>query len=487
MPISVDGLDLAARWVLQALLDGMWRGAALTLGAALLIRAIPSAGAATRHAVWWAALALVVALPLLPGSPAAVAPGGADSITPAAVWTVPAPPGRWPLAVLALLAGVAALRLVRVAVGVFGVLRLKGSARPLRERAAGALAGAMDTAPPRGAAVRESARISTPVALGLGRPVVLLPVSLLDELTEEELLQVTLHELAHLRRRDDWGILAQRVLEALFWFHPAVRWICARLELEREIACDDAVVAATGSRGYAHCLTRLARLAVQARRAALAPGAAPGRSHLARRIGALLSPRRPASPRASLAGVALAAALLLGTAAGMQRLAPALELAVPRLGVPPLLRAALVRPAVSAPVFPVGAVGEPAAAAPAPPEDARLARLDAAAPEPRVVGGCGPGDCGGAGIVRSAATAPRAPRAERMARGPAPPLERPRQGRPGLEITVSLPGSPEMALRPSLGLPGEARDPGGWSRGFRLRVLGGGSRWRPHAALPARW
>lgn len=488
MPISVEGLDPAARAILQALLDGIWRGAALTLGVALLVRALPGAGAATRYAVWWAALALVALLPLLPVGPP-FAPESGVSAPPVAAWSVPAPPGHGPVLVLAILAAVAALRLGRVAVGVAGVLRLKRASRPLGDGAARALSRGLREELPRGAEVRESAQVSTPVALGLGRPVVLLPGPLLEELTEEELLQVTLHELAHLRRRDDWGILGQRVLESLFWFHPAVRWIGARLELEREIACDDAVVAATEGRGYARCLTRLARLAVEARRAALAPGAAPGRSHLARRIGALLSPRRPASPRASAPGLAVAVGLLLLATAGVQRLAPVLELELPRVALPPLLRAAVARPAAPADAVSLSAAQEAAATAAlrSPGEDERLARLDAMDPEPRVVAACGPAECGRTKILERAAPAPSAPRANRVARGPAPPLERaPRHG-PAVEITLSLPGSPETALRPSPGPLGAARDAGGWSRGFRLRVLGGGSRWRPHGTLPFRW
>jgi beta-lactamase regulating signal transducer with metallopeptidase domain len=68
-----------------------------------------------------------------------------------------------------------------------------------------------------------------------------------------------LHELAHLRRYDDWTNLAQKLVKALFFFHPAVWWIEKQVSLEREMACDDAVLAETASpRAYAECLAHLA-------------------------------------------------------------------------------------------------------------------------------------------------------------------------------------------------------------------------------------
>ena len=102
---------------------------------------------------------------------------------------------------------------------------------------------------------------------GLRRPSILIPARLLDELEEAELDQIGLHEAAHLARRDDYALLFQRVIEALFALHPVVRWIARQIDLEREIACDDLVVEATGRpRSYASCLTRVVELAEWASR-----------------------------------------------------------------------------------------------------------------------------------------------------------------------------------------------------------------------------
>jgi hypothetical protein len=81
----------------------------------------------------------------------------------------------------------------------------------------------------------------------------------MSELSLEELNQIVLHEVAHLRRWDDWTNLAQKIIRSLFFFHPAVWWIEKQVSLEREMACDDAVLATTARpRAYAECLTHLA-------------------------------------------------------------------------------------------------------------------------------------------------------------------------------------------------------------------------------------
>jgi Zn-dependent protease with chaperone function len=101
--------------------------------------------------------------------------------------------------------------------------------------------------------------VQVPTAIGLVKPAVILPSWILQELSPQELNQILLHELAHLRRRDDWTNLAQKLVKALFFFHPAVWWIERKISLEREMACDDAVVAETASpRAYAECLAHLA-------------------------------------------------------------------------------------------------------------------------------------------------------------------------------------------------------------------------------------
>ncbi len=104
--------------------------------------------------------------------------------------------------------------------------------------------------------VSDQARV--PAAMGFRHPVVVLPAWTLRDLPADRLRHILIHELAHIRRHDDWTNLVQKIARAVFFFHPAVWWIDARLSLEREMACDEAVLAATGNpRAYAGCLIDL--------------------------------------------------------------------------------------------------------------------------------------------------------------------------------------------------------------------------------------
>jgi hypothetical protein len=123
----------------------------------------------------------------------------------------------------------------------------------------------------RGAEVRVSEDVRVPTAVGFFKPLVVIPSWALQELSSSELNSVLIHELEHLRRWDDWTNLAQKILAAIFFFHPAVWWMDRKLALEREMACDDAVVAQTADRhAYAACLVRVAEKSLLRRGMALA-------------------------------------------------------------------------------------------------------------------------------------------------------------------------------------------------------------------------
>jgi uncharacterized protein (TIGR03435 family) len=81
-----------------------------------------------------------------------------------------------------------------------------------------------------------------PGVFGILRPVLLLPVSLVDRLSPPQLNAVIAHEMCHVRRRDNLTAAIHMVIQAVFWFYPPVSWIGARLMEERERACDEAVL-----------------------------------------------------------------------------------------------------------------------------------------------------------------------------------------------------------------------------------------------------
>jgi hypothetical protein len=115
----------------------------------------------------------------------------------------------------------------------------------------------------------------------------------LRQLSAEEIKVILLHELAHLRRRDDWTNLAQKIVKAVFFFHPAVWWIESRLTLEREMACDDSVLAQTASpRAYASSLISFAEKLQNARGLALAQSLVSRVCQMSLRVAHILDARR---------------------------------------------------------------------------------------------------------------------------------------------------------------------------------------------------
>ena len=90
--------------------------------------------------------------------------------------------------------------------------------------------------------VRSSAALLEPGVFGVLRPVLLLPEGITERLTPAQLNAVLVHEMCHVRRRDNLATAMHMVVEAVFWFHPLVWWIGARLMEERERACDEEVL-----------------------------------------------------------------------------------------------------------------------------------------------------------------------------------------------------------------------------------------------------
>jgi beta-lactamase regulating signal transducer with metallopeptidase domain len=353
--------------VLESILNGLLQGLALAAAVWLLLRLAPRANAATRYAVWTATLAAVVCLPWLGLAPAgagavsgSAAGAAAGSAGAAGLVLVLPPPGRWVLFPAAGWGLISLALLARVAWSYRAILRLKKEARPLdpayRERLERAIAG---YGLRRKVRLAESDAVAAPMAAGLSQPVILIPAGLAGHLSHDELEQVLMHEAAHLRRFDDWTNLAQKVLEAVFFFHPAVIWIGRKLNLEREIACDDWVVAATGNaRPYAACLTRLVELSRPGRSPQLAHGAVARKRQITRRVESLLSRRRNPSARFSAAATAAASGALVVAAAMAVQVSPVrvAEPAIPAIGSP---RAAV------APAMAYAKPPRPAPAAPA--------------------------------------------------------------------------------------------------------------------------
>jgi uncharacterized protein (TIGR03435 family) len=81
-----------------------------------------------------------------------------------------------------------------------------------------------------------------PGVFGVFRPILLLPEGIGARLNEAQLEAILAHELCHVRRRDNLTAAIHMAVQAVFWFHPLVWWLGARLVDERERACDEAVL-----------------------------------------------------------------------------------------------------------------------------------------------------------------------------------------------------------------------------------------------------
>jgi bla regulator protein blaR1 len=102
-----------------------------------------------------------------------------------------------------------------------------------------------------------------PGVFGIFRPVLLWPKSISERLDDSHLDAVLAHELCHVRRQDNLAAALHMLVEALFWFHPLVWWLGARLIEERERACDEAVIELGNQRHtYAESILKVCKFCV---------------------------------------------------------------------------------------------------------------------------------------------------------------------------------------------------------------------------------
>ncbi|HVO80637.1 MAG TPA: M56 family metallopeptidase [Terriglobales bacterium] len=307
MTPSLD-LNAIAQFSVQRMVDCLVGGLFLSLVAALLLRFARRQNSGTRFAVWFSVLGGIGVLAVFGGawvSGSGHVPSGALAARSAI--TIP---GSWALYLFLTWISIAAAGLVRVGLGLWHLYDLRKTCteldperlNPLLQETIARHAGA------RSALLCVSDRVQAPTAIGFFQPAVVLPAGLMEELSAAELQPVLLHELAHLRRWDDWTNLLQKIVKALLFFHPVVWWIEPRISLEREMACDDAVLAETANpRAYAQCLVHLAEKNLLKRGVALAQAAVNRIGQTSRRVAQILDVNRPSATRVWKPAVALVA------------------------------------------------------------------------------------------------------------------------------------------------------------------------------------
>jgi beta-lactamase regulating signal transducer with metallopeptidase domain len=333
-----------ARLITLTLLHFLWQGAAIAILLVAVVELWRVRSVQRRYVCSLAALSLMI---VLPGATFGwLAAQGADFTAPAVSAQDQRPPrfsaqsvasqdgivpntSAWldtlqPYAFAVWLLGVALLA-GRLAAGAVGVWQLRRGLMPLPpevEVVADRLRRKMGWGSDRSRRVLPlvalSRRVSEAVALGIVRPLVLLPAAWASEMPPAMLEAVIAHELAHLARRDLLVNLLQRIVETLLFYHPAVWWLSRRLRIERELCCDEQAIAVTGRRleyvqALAHVAQRGTRVELQ-----LAAGIR-GEDHmqLLQRVrnvlGASSTPRSTRLWPAGLVAAALPAALWLLT------------------------------------------------------------------------------------------------------------------------------------------------------------------------------
>jgi beta-lactamase regulating signal transducer with metallopeptidase domain len=301
-----------AQLAVERVLNSLPEGLLIAFSAWLLLRIMGRQNSGTRFAVWLIALAGVVAMPVLGGLgfgyqalPAAIAHARPE-IAVSAFWAV---------AFFVFWIALAALALARVITGVWEVRQIRRSCAEVSVSDVDPSLQDLLAASARPVRLLVSDKARVPAALGFRNPAVVLPSWMLHDLTSAELRPILIHELAHLRRHDDWTNLLQKTIRAVLFFHPAVWWIDARLSLEREMACDDAVVAATGNaRAYAGCLIDLLEKAGARRSLAMAQAAVARARDASVRIARILRVGPAATTRVGRAAIGVAASLSLACA-----------------------------------------------------------------------------------------------------------------------------------------------------------------------------
>jgi protein TonB len=219
-----------------------------------LASAVRIDAADVRYFYWRSVLALCLALPWLqtrqtivstgvPASPVSAASFAGDASVAAAPAVMPAMSVDWVAIAGWILGAGMVFRLARVGVGLWRLRRLRTEGHPAP------LCDVHDEVQQLVRARAEIRYVSSgqPVTFGFRRPVVLLPEALRSQ--SADIRRVVLcHELFHVRRRDWVWVVAEELVKAVLWFHPAVLWLISRVRLAREEVVDELTVLATAQR-----------------------------------------------------------------------------------------------------------------------------------------------------------------------------------------------------------------------------------------------
>lgn len=311
---AMQVIEMGSRVAAGAFVSDIWQGALLAAVVGLCLHAVPKTTAAIRFMVWSAVFLVLALLPLLRSfalrTDGAMAGHGA---MPHAVHV----DVRWSFAIAAVWALMSGIRAVGLGLS---AVRLRTMWKRATPGVAGFESRLRRMEGRRAVQICTSADVDCPSVIGFFSPRVLIPVEMFEQLTATELEQIVLHEVGHLRRRDDWINLLQKIGLVLFPLNPSLLWIERRLCFERELACDDGVLRLTKApKAYATCLTTLAEHRLARRGLSLSLWAWERQSELSRRVYSILRWREGMGRTQARVVMGVLVVGLLGGAAGLAR------------------------------------------------------------------------------------------------------------------------------------------------------------------------
>ena len=327
------------------------RATALIAAIALVLAVFRILSSSTRHTAWAAALVVMLLLPVLTrvvppirvSVPEFMVPSGAEPViarpTPPRLIDTPLPelpqsmrpegsiappvgapgtdrpgpkpgspaaPMKWDVIVAASYLSGLTLLLVRFAIGLTQLAKIRSHSRPVTM--------------PDGRVIWESAHLATPATIGLLTPHVVVPTAW-REWPPEMMTAVLAHERAHCARRDPLIAMLARLNTSLFWFHPLAWWLERQLGTLAEQACDDAALTQVPRRQYAETLLDIAATARRHNGRLVWQGVGvDGDGRLGQRIDLVLSGKSwPKASRARRAMVAASCATAIAIAVACQQ------------------------------------------------------------------------------------------------------------------------------------------------------------------------
>ena len=302
------GMEKFAEIAVGRTINSLPEGVLIALGASLLLRLMRGQNSGTRFAVWLIALIGVAALPFLPF----IGISGSEHLANFHLRSGLVFPSYWAPAFLTVWLLLSCAAMARLAAGLWQIRQVRKKCTEISPVDLGPELRSLFEESKRPVRLLVSDEVRVPAALGFLEPAIVFPAWIFQEFSAAYLRPILIHELAHLRRYDGWTNLFQKTVRAVFLFHPAVWWIDSRLSLEREMACDDAVLTATiPPCAYAASLIDLLEKSCSRRGWTMAQAAVTRAREASQRISRILNTKGSATTRVALPALGLATGLFI--------------------------------------------------------------------------------------------------------------------------------------------------------------------------------